>query len=110
MRGDNGAEGTSAMGSFDDEARADGQVVLDADQAVMLGDDAAGDGQAQARAAVLGREVRQEELVLVFGRNAVTAVGDGDLDRVVVGVEARAQLQLSRRMSLPWPRRRCRSG
>ena len=42
---------------------------------MVLGDDAAGDGQAQAGAAFLGGEVRQEEFVFVLGGNAVAAVG-----------------------------------
>src|ERR1700730_19454208 len=64
---------------FDNEARADRAVLLDADRAMMIFDDAAHDRQAEARAAPLGREIRQEKLLLEFASNAVPGVGDGDL-------------------------------
>src|SRR5579862_1757490 len=53
-------------GEFDDEPRAHRSIVLRANQAVVLGDDPAGDSQSESRAALLGGEMRQEELVLVL--------------------------------------------
>ncbi len=73
-------------GDADDEARADGLVVLDAKGAVVLGDDAAGNGKAEAGAAFLGGKVRKEEALFIFGRDSVAGVGDFDLNRVAVFV------------------------
>ncbi len=55
----------------------------------MFGDDAAGDGEAKARAAIFRGEMRQEELVFVFGRDAVARVGDFDFDSFAVAGEVR---------------------
>src|SRR5450631_1058244 len=76
---------------LDDKARANGLVVLGANQPIMFSDDAAGDGQAQAGAALLCRKVRQKKLVLVLRGDPLTAVGDCDLDRVVASMESRGE-------------------
>src|SRR5579862_6270372 len=65
---------------FDQEPGADRKIVLDVNRAAVLGDDARGDGQAEAGAAILGGEMREEEAVFVFGRNTVTCVLDTDFD------------------------------
>ncbi len=72
-------------------------IIFHADGTVVFGHDAAGDGQAQARAAVLGREMRQEEHVLILRGNSVAAVGDDDFDGFAIAVEARAQQQFLHR-------------
>jgi len=75
-------------GEFEDEAGADGGVVFDAEAAAVLGDDAGGDGEAEAGTAVLGGEVREEEFVFVLRGDAVAGVGDDDFDEVGVGIGA----------------------
>ncbi len=47
-------------GEQDEKARADGIIVFDMQRAAVFGDDACGDGQAQAGAAILGGKMRQE--------------------------------------------------
>src|SRR5690348_16654972 len=79
MRGDLGGEG-GGCGQENQEAGAGGNVVFDAQSAVMLGDYSAGDGEAEAGAAFFGGKVRQEQAVFVLGRNAVAGVGDFDFD------------------------------
>src|SRR5271155_4267319 len=51
-------------------------------------EEARGDGQTEARAAIFGGKMRQEELVFIFGRDAVAGVGDADFDGVRFGVHA----------------------
>ena len=89
--------GSSNFGGreFEDEARADGGVVFDAEETVVFGDDARGDGEAEAGAAILGREMREEKFVFVRGRNAVTGVFHGNFDRVGFGVEVRANANVA---------------
>ena len=70
------AAGGFGGGQFDYESRADRLLSSARISAVVFGDDAAGDGQAEAGAAVLGGEVREEKFVFVFGGDAVAAVGD----------------------------------
>ena len=65
---------------FDEEARADRKIVFDVNGAAVFGDDARGDGEAEAGAAIFGGEVRQEETVFIFGRDAVTGVLHADFD------------------------------
>ena len=59
---------------FEDEARTDGGIVFNTNATTVLGDDAGGDGETESCAAVLGGEVREEDVVLVAGRDAVTGV------------------------------------
>src|SRR5215467_10422877 len=73
-------------GQLENEAGTDRGVVLDAEAAAVFGDDAGGDGQPESGAAVLGREVRKEELVLVLWGNAVAGVGDNDFYKVGLGL------------------------
>lgn len=47
-------------GEANQKARAGWNVIVDAKSAVMFGDDAAGNGEAEAGAAILGREMREE--------------------------------------------------
>src|SRR3984957_19281913 len=72
-------------GQLKNEFRAGRQIVLDADRAVVLGHDAAGDRQAQARAAVLGRKMGQKQAVFILRRNSVPTVRYHDLDNFPVG-------------------------
>src|SRR5881394_1377244 len=72
---------------FEDETGADGRVVFDAEQAVVLGDDSGSDSEAEAGAAILGGEMRQEKFVLVGGRDALAGVFHGDFDGIGFGVE-----------------------
>src|SRR5690348_1568135 len=65
-------------------------VVFRANDAVVFGDYATGDRQSQAGSSILSREMRQEQLVLVFRRNPVAAVGHDDLHGIMGGVKARA--------------------
>ena len=78
----------SEVGSrkLDEEPRADGEIIFDVDAAPVFGDDASGDSQAEAGAAVLGREMGEEKLVFVLRRDAVAGVGDADFDGFGVGV------------------------
>lgn len=69
---------------LNEEARAGRKIVLDLDAAAVLGDDARRDGQAQPGPAVFRRKVREKELVLVLGRDAVPTVRDADFDGVRV--------------------------
>src|SRR5215471_13649919 len=73
-------------GQLENEAGTDRGVVLDAEAAAVFGDDAGGDGQPESGAAVLGREVRKEELVLVLWGNTVAGVGDNDFYKVGLGL------------------------
>ena len=50
--------------------------------AAMLGDDSRGDGESEAGAAILGGKMREEELVFVLGRNAVSGIGHADFHGV----------------------------
>src|SRR5579864_3507148 len=59
-------------------------IVLDAQRAVMFADDAAGDGEAEARATIFCGEMRQEKFVFILGRNAVTCVSNFDFDGVAL--------------------------
>ena len=85
--GGGGGGGDFGGGESDEEAGADGEIVLNADGAGVLGDDASGDGQAKAGAASFGGEIRKEETVFVFGRDAVAGVLDADFDvfGIVIG-------------------------
>src|SRR5260221_252133 len=53
---------------FEDETGADGGVVFNAEKAVVFGDDAGSDGQAEAGGAVFGGGIREEELVVIGWR------------------------------------------
>src|ERR1700731_2925509 len=63
---------------FNEEARTYRKVVLDVDAAAVFGPEASGNSQAQTGSAVIGREMRQEESVLVFWGNAGATVRDAD--------------------------------
>src|ERR1700731_3583855 len=56
--------------------------------AAVFGDDTRGDGEAQAGSTGLGRKMRQEEAIFIFGRNAVAGVLYADFDRFSVAVGA----------------------
>ena len=73
---------------MEEETGAGGKIVFDVDGAAVFGDDARGDGEAEAGAAILGGEIRKKEFVLVLGRDALAGVGDGDFDVFGVGVGA----------------------
>ena len=89
LRGAGLRRGDLDGGKANQEAGAGRGVVFDAKGAVMLGDDAAGDGQAEAGTAIFRGEMRKEKFVLVFGRDAVAGVGDFDFDRLAVACEPR---------------------
>src|SRR5690606_9868217 len=55
------------------------RVVLGADPAIVVGDDAMDDRQAEAGTAPLAREGRQEQLVAIARRQSASVVGDRDL-------------------------------
>src|SRR5258707_11785339 len=75
-------------GEFEDETGADGGIVFYTETAAMLGDDAGGDGEAEAGAAIFGGEVRKKEFVFVLRGNAMAGVGDDDFDGVEIGFGA----------------------
>ena len=80
--------GRSGFGSerqLDDEARAYGTVLFDADGTMMIFDDAAYDCEAEAGAAFLGREIGEEQFLFELLRDAVARVGDQDFDRIAAG-------------------------
>ena len=68
-----GATGSSTMNC------AHGLVILHANRAVMVFDDAADDRQSQSGAAFLGRKIGQEEFLLSVAGDAAAGVGDNDL-------------------------------
>src|SRR6202790_3053941 len=72
-------------GKFDDESRTHRLVFFHADRAMVVRYDAAHDGQAQARAALLGGEIGQEKFLFEFAAHAVARVGHGDLNCVACG-------------------------
>ncbi len=76
-------------GEANQKARAGGNVIFDAKSAVMFCDDAAGDGEAEAGAAILGGEMREEEFVFVFWRDAVARVSNFDFDGIAIASETR---------------------
>src|SRR5579859_1984827 len=67
-------------GEFEDKAGANGGVILDAEESVMLGNHTRGDSEAEAGAAIFGGEMGKEELVLVGWGDAMAGVFDGDFD------------------------------
>lgn len=75
-------------GQFENEARSDGGVVFDADAATVFGDDARRDGKTKTSSAVLGREMREEEFVLILRRDAVTGVRDDYFNGVEIRLGA----------------------
>src|SRR5207302_5292134 len=79
---------------LDNELAARRTVLLGPDRAVVFGDDAAGDGESQAGAAVFGGEVRKEEPFLGVRRDAGPAVGHDDLNYVAARVERGADPDL----------------
>ena len=64
----------------DEEARALGSVAFSANGAAEFLDDLGGDGEAQARAAVLGGVEGQEEALADLFGEPVAGVGDFDFD------------------------------
>ena len=73
---------------LDEKARADRKIVFDVNGAAVLGDDAGGDGETQAGAAILGGKMRQEQAVFVFGRDAVPGVLHADFNGFGLAVGA----------------------
>src|SRR5262249_10507001 len=67
---------------LDGEARAHRLIVLHANLPAGLGHDVADNREAQSAAAILGGEVRQEELLLIVRADAAARVGDDELDRL----------------------------
>src|SRR5204862_3728751 len=78
---------STARGQLHHEAHPLGTVVLDSDHALVLLDDPAHDGQAEAASPLLGREMRHEELVAVLGRYAGAIVGHPEPHAPVGAVE-----------------------
>src|SRR5271165_3255970 len=74
-------------GKFHDKTRADGMVLFYTDGAMVIFDNPADDGQAEARAPLLGGKIRQEEFFFELASHTVAGVGNRDLD----GVAARHQ-------------------
>ena len=77
-----------------------GDVVGHVDAAAVLGDDAADDGQAETAAPLLGRVVRQEQLVALRRRNARTVVGHDDAHEVVRPDRAAVSMSIVPRRSI----------
>src|SRR2546421_12113737 len=75
-------------GEFEDEAGADRGIIFNADVAAVFGDDASGDGQAEAGATVFGGKMREEKFVFVLRRDTVASVRDNNFDRVEIGFAA----------------------
>src|ERR1700683_3260846 len=67
-------------GEPDQEPRAGGHVVFDANRAVMFGNNAARYREAQSRAASFSGKMGQEKLFFVLRRDSVAAVRDLDND------------------------------
>src|ERR1700728_728090 len=72
-----------------------GQVIFHAYGSVMLGDNPAGDGEAQSRSTFTRGKVRQEKPFLVLRRNAVTAIRNFDFHRVAIALHTRRHAQTS---------------
>ncbi len=68
---------------------------MNAEKAVVFGDDSGSDSEAEAGAAVFGGEMRQEEFVLVGGRDALAGVFHGNFDGIGFGVEAGGHMNVS---------------
>src|SRR6516165_926672 len=62
-------------------------IILYTERTAMLGNNSSGDGQAQPGAALLGRKMRKEKLVLVLRRNPVASIRHCDFNRIGFGVE-----------------------
>ena len=69
----------AASGEIDKEGGAVSYGAFHADEAAVFGDDLVGDGQAEARAFVLGGEERVEDVVETFLGNADAGVPNLDL-------------------------------
>ena len=70
-------------------------------------DDFGGDGEAEAGAALLGGEVRQEEALAHLVGEAGAGVGDGELDHAA-GEQRGGDAEFAQQSSAAWLRRRCR--
>jgi hypothetical protein len=79
-------------GELHHEAATARQVVPDADEAVVVGDDRRHDGEPEAGAVGLGREVGLEEPGLHLGRHARAVVGDLETDDAEAPVVRGAEL------------------
>src|SRR5262249_508678 len=71
-----GALLTPAYRQFDDEPAASRLVITDTDKRLVIGHDGRDDGQPQAGAFLLGREIRLEQPGLHLGGDAAAGVGD----------------------------------
>src|SRR5882672_3353142 len=76
-------------GQLDNELRAARRILLHADPSLVLGDDAADDGQTQSRAAFARRKIRVEDALAVFRRDARAGVGDDQFQALAFGDFAR---------------------
>src|SRR6266581_8540486 len=81
-------------GQLDDKLGARRGVRFHANGPIVFRNDAAHDGEAEARAALFRRKIRQEELVEGVGPNARTAVRDRHRDHFAMGIEAGAHPNL----------------
>src|SRR5215472_16065743 len=72
--------GCGAGRKFDDEFGAGGDVFFGANGALVLLDDFGGDGEAEAGAALLGGEVREEEALAELVGETGAGVGDAEFD------------------------------
>src|ERR1051325_3286845 len=84
-----GKRSSDSCGQLDDEPSAVRTDLLHPDDAVVLLNDAADDGQPETAAALLGREVRHEELVGGVRRDAGAVVGHAQPDAALRTVELR---------------------
>jgi len=75
-------------GKLDEKARAHRMIVFHVNGATVLGNNARGDREAQTGATILGGKLRKEEFVLVFRRDAVASIGDGNFDYLGIDVIA----------------------
>ena len=76
-----------ARRQFYDEPRALGLIILDPDASPVFGDYVSHDGQAEPRASISRRKLRQEELVSITRINAVSGIGDCQPHRIGLAVE-----------------------
>src|SRR5579864_5187614 len=65
-----------------DKTRADRMIFFHANRAMVIFHDPAHDREAEPGTAPFRGEVRQKQLLLQFSRDAVTGIGDRDLNRV----------------------------
>src|SRR5579859_7740086 len=96
MLGDGGRWGSFGYyRKFDDKAGSYGTIFFHADRAMVIFHDAAHDRKPQARPPLLGREIRQKELLFEFAGDSVAGIGNRDLDGIAARHKSRGNLDLT---------------